>query len=315
MSVNKIYIALSAFARQDPGPLSALKRSGFFFDINTTGRRLTKEEIINNARGFSGIIAGLEPYDAQVLEALPDLKCISRCGVGVDNIDLNKAKEKNIAVLNTPDVVVQPVAELTMAMILDLLRRVTTHTLLMREKKWERRTGNLLLGKKVGVIGLGRIGRRVAELLRGWGIEVYGVDIHPDKGWAQQQGIDILTLQQALADSDIITLHLTAIDEHPFCLSENEIARMKKGAFLVNVARGVLIDEPSLIKALRSGHLAGAGLDVFEQEPYTGPLCDLDNVVLTPHVATLTQESRLAMEIEAVQNVVNFFDLSYPLDS
>jgi len=308
MSDQKIYVALSTFAQQDPGPLDILKQSGLLYDINTSGRRLNKEEIINRAKGFTGVIAGLEPYDAQVLEALTGLKCISRCGVGLDNIDLNTAKAKNIEVLNTPQVVIQPVAELAMAMMFDLLRRVTRHTLLMRGRKWERHVGNLLLGKKVGVIGLGRIGRKVAELLRGWGIEVCGVDIRPDEKWARQQGVQIKTLEQVLADSDIITLHLSTSEEHPFCLGEDEIFRMKKGAFLINVARGALVDEPSLIKALKSGHLAGVGLDVFEEEPYTGPLCDLDNVVLTPHVATLTQESRLAMEIEAVENIVHFFN-------
>ncbi len=302
----RVYIALSSFARQDPGPLDTLKRSGFFFDINTTGRRLTNEEVMAQAKGFDGIIAGLEPYDARVLEALPDLKCISRCGAGVDNVDLKKAKEKNIVVLNTPDVVVQPVAELTMAMILDLLRRVTAQTLLMRAKKWERHTGNLLFGKKVGVIGLGRIGRRVAQLLRAWDVEVWGVDVRPDNTWALQQGVRIMPLEQVLPQADIVTLHMSVSDEHPFCLGKNEIASMKKGAFLVNVSRGSLIKESSLIEALRSGHLAGAGLDVFEQEPYAGPLCDLPNVILTPHVATLTHESRLQMEIEAARNIIDF---------
>ena len=263
---------------------------------------------MSNARGYNGVIAGLEPYDAQVLEGLSDLKCISRCGVGVDNIDIEKAKERNIAVLNTPEVVVQPVAELTMALMLDLLRRVTAQSLAMRHKKWERLTGNLLFGKKVGVIGLGRIGRRVAELLRSWKIDVFGTDLYPDVQWAKVQGVKLLPLDKVLEDADIISLHLSMTDEHPFCLGDQEIARMKKGAFLINVARGALINEAALVNALSSNHLAGAGLDVFQQEPYTGLLCQMDNVVLTPHIATLTQESRSAMEIEAAQNIINFFN-------
>ena len=122
--------------------------------------------------------------------------------------------------------------------------------------------------------------------------------------------MQIKSLQEALNQCDIITLHVSAVLEHPFCLGKKEIFSMKKGAYLVNVSRGVLIDELSLIEALRSGHLAGAGLDVYEQEPYMGDLCDFSNVVLTPHVATLTQESRLEMEIEATKNIVDFFKLA-----
>jgi D-3-phosphoglycerate dehydrogenase len=302
----RVYIAVSSFAKQDPEPLNILKSSGLFFDVNRSGQRLNKTELINHARGFSGIIAGLESYDAEVLETLVDLKCISRCGAGTDNIDIKKTKEKNITVLNTPGVVVQPVAELTLGLMLDLLHRVTTHALLMRQKKWERHTGQLLSGKKVGIIGLGRIGLRVAEFLRAWGMEVNGVDIRPDEKWARQRGVKLMPLAQALADSDIISLHVSVDEGQPFCLCKKELALMKKGAFLINVARGSLVDEAELLKALQSGHLAGAGLDVFQQEPYTGPLCGLDNVILTPHVASLTQESRAAMEIGAAQNIVNF---------
>jgi len=303
-----IFVASSIFAQDDDQPLRLIKENGYAVTRNASGQRLNSQDLIKGAQGSIAVIAGLEKYDEQVLGNLPHLRCISRCGVGLDNIDQLAIKRLGVAVFNTPDVVTEPVAELTIAMILDLLRRVTTHTLLMRERKWERRTGNLLLGKKVGVIGLGRIGRMVAQLLRAWGIEVLGTDIRPDEAWAKQQGVVVVSLQELLRDSDIVTLHVAGSNDHPFCLGDHEIALMKKGAFLVNVARGSLIDEQVLIKALRSGHLAGAGLDVFQEEPYSGPLCDLDNVVLTPHLASLTQESRLAMEIEAVQNIVNFFN-------
>jgi len=304
----KIFVALSTFAQEGNEPLDMLNSSGHSFSVNKSGKRLTKDDVMTQARGFDGIIAGLEPYDTEVLKVLPGLKCISRCGVGVDNVDLIKAKKANITVLNTPVVVVQPVAELTIAMIMDLLRQLTRHSILMHEKKWERRTGNLLSGKKVGIIGLGRIGRRVAELLRAWDIDVWGADIHPDLIWAKQKNVKIMPLEQLLAQADIVTLHLSVSDEHPFCLGKKEINSMKKGAFLVNVSRGALVDEPALFEALQNDHLAGAGLDVYAQEPYNGLLCDLPNVVLTPHVATLTQESRLAMEIEATQNIINFFN-------
>ncbi|MBI4309142.1 MAG: phosphoglycerate dehydrogenase [Candidatus Omnitrophica bacterium] len=303
----RIFIALSTFAQQGPEPLRRLEASGIPFEINATGKRLTKPQMMAMLPNFSGVIAGLEPYDRQAIEALPHLKCISRCGVGLDNIDLTAVREKGIEVFTTADAVAAPVAELTIAMILDLLRRLTAHALLMGAQRWERLGGNLLSGKRVGVIGLGRTGRKVAELLRSWGIEVWGADVRPDEGWARQNGVNIAPMPQVLTQTDIVTLHLSVLGEHPFCLGKKEIASMKKGSFLVNVARGSLIDEHSLTEALVCGHLAGAALDVYAHEPYAGPLCHLPNVVLTPHIATFTQESRLAMEVEAVENIIGFF--------
>jgi D-3-phosphoglycerate dehydrogenase len=305
--MKQIFIALSSFAQDADGPLKLLKHSGHGFTANTSGRRVTKEEVIAQAKDADAIIAGIEPYDAEVLASLPRLKCISRCGVGVDNIDLKQAKARGIVVLNTPDAVVQPVAELTLAMILDLLRQVTAYTELMRQKKWQRLTGAQLAGKKVGIIGLGRIGRRVAGLLQKLDVKVCGYDIAPDLSWARDNGVELLGLHDLLNQSDIVTLHLTAVDENPFCLGHKEFQHMKKGAFLINVARGSLVNEEALVSALKEGHLAGAALDVYVNEPYTGPLCGLANVILTPHVGTFTKESRLDMETQAVQNLLQFF--------
>ena len=253
------------------------------------------------------MIAGLEIYDAGVLEHLKKLRCISRCGVGVDNIDLTTAQKKGIKVFTTPNVVIQPVVELTLALILNLLRKVSQQNNSMHQRQWQRLTGSQLAGKTVGVIGLGRIGRRVSETLSQLGCRVIGYDIAPDEAWAQRFQIPLMSLNQILPLADIMTLHLSASPENPFVLTRQHFQSMKKGALLINVARGTFLDEKALAEALREGTLSGAGLDVFEQEPYTGALCDLDNVILTPHVATLTQESRLAMELEAVENIVNFF--------
>ena len=159
----------------------------------------------------------------------------------------------------------------------------------------------------MGVIGLGRIGRRVSEVLSQLGCKVLGHDIAPQEAWAKRFKVSLLDLDRVLSLSDIITLHLSASPENPFILKRAHFQSMKKGALLINVARGAFLDEKALAEALQEGRLSGAGLDVFEQEPYTGPLCDLDNVILTPHVASLTVESRLAMEMEAAENIVKFF--------
>lgn len=302
---SKIFVALSTFAEYGPEPLELLKKSDVPYALNTTGRRLRADEVVELAKNCSGIIAGVEPYREDVLNRLPQLKCISRCGVGLDNIAVDKARELGIVICNTPAAVVDSVAELTVGMILDLLRHITWHTNALRQKKWEKKGGALLKGKRVGILGLGRIGKRVAELLLGFQVKIVAADPHPDIAWAEQHGVSVITLDELLQTADIVSLHLARNLEFPFCLSEREIAMMKDGAMVVNLARGELIDEGALYAALKSGKLQGAALDVFQEEPYRGRFCELDQVLLTPHVATLTRESRLEMEIHAVRNLLD----------
>lgn len=305
----KILVALSTFAEFGDAPLKLLDESGVQYSVNTLGRRLGREEIIEMGRDCEGIVAGVEPYDDYVLDRLPKLRCISRCGVGIDNISLEKAREKGIVVRNTPDVVVLPVVELTIAMIFDLLRRLSYHTTLLRSRKWEKQAGNLLAGKKVGIIGLGRIGKKVAETLTKLNADVYGADLFPDQEWAEKTGVKITSTELLLKTCEIVSIHVSVLDDRRFVLGKKELESMREGSFVINVARGEIIDEKALYDALQSNHLGGAALDVFPQEPYDGPLCDLDNVVLTPHVATLTRESRVQMETEAVENLLRFFEL------
>ncbi len=305
--MKKIFVALSTFGTHGNEPLSLIKGSGFSYTINPLKRRVTKDEITEFAKEYDGIIAGVEPYDAVVLEKLPNLSCISRCGSGIDNIDVSYAKKKGITILNTPNVVIQPVVELTVGMIFDLLRRITLHTLLMKSGEWRKVTGNLLQGKNVGIIGLGRIGKKVAETLLFLGAQVYGSDMHPDYEWLKKYPVTILPLEDLLKKVDVLSLHLTHISDNPFVLGEKEIRIMKPGAFIINVSRGQFIDEQALYNAVKDGHIGGVALDVFSEEPYKGNLCSLENVVLTPHIATLTYESRLQMEIEATKNIIEFF--------
>lgn len=298
-----IFVALSTYSEFGDAPLALLRASGHPFRVNTLGRRLTRDEVIALSRGSVGIIAGVEPYDAEVLAQLPELRCISRCGVGTDNIDRASAKARGIVIRNTPDVVVQPVAEMAIAMMFDLLKRLSQHTGSLRRGQWQKYVGNLMVDQVVGVVGLGRIGRRLAELLRRWDVRVIGTDPNPDRVWAERVGVSLQSLEVVLTQADIVSLHLAA-PATPFVLSEAAFRQMKPGALLVNVARGSFVDEGALYTVLQEGHLGGAALDVFSKEPYTGPLCELDNVILTPHVATLTRESRVSMEIEATRNVL-----------
>ncbi|PIQ85244.1 MAG: hypothetical protein COV74_09820 [Candidatus Omnitrophica bacterium CG11_big_fil_rev_8_21_14_0_20_45_26] len=302
----KIFVALSTFAQHGKKPLSLLQESGISFKLNETKRRLSRDEIIQHAKDCQGIIAGVEPYDAYVLNQLPQLECISRCGVGIDNIDLDTAKKKKIEIRRTPEAVIQPVVELTVAMAFDLLRRLSLQTITMKQKKWQKITGNLMKGKCIGVLGLGRIGKRVAEYFVKLGTKVKGTDLQPDQAWAARTGVQLVSLDQLLGTSDILTIHISWDVNAPFCLSQAEFRQMKKGAYLINVSRGQLVNEKALYEALQSQHLSGAALDVYPEEPYTGKLCEAENVVLTSHVATLTEESRFQMELEATQNLLDY---------
>jgi len=301
---NKVFVALSTFAQYGKKPLELLKNSGIDYSINPLGRRLVEKEIIEMAGEASGIIAGVEPYNAEVLSALPHLKYISRAGVGIDNIDLDYAEKNNITIRNTPDVVIRPVVELTLAMIFDLLRKTTFHTNLLKQNRWEKTAGNLLLNKTVGIIGTGRIGKAVAELLIKLGVNIRAFDISPSKKWASMNKIEYLPFENLLSSVDIISLHALPEPDHLPLIGKEEIMLMKKGVVLINTSRGDCIDENALIEGLKSEKVGGVGLDVFPVEPYKGELIKFDNVVLTPHLATLTKESRLEMEIQATQNLL-----------
>ena len=304
---NKILVSLSTFAEYNDAPVKLLEDSGFPYFVNPLGRRLTREEIVEMGRDVEGVIAGVEPYDDFVLERMLNLRCISRCGVGIDNISIKKAKEKGVKILNTPDVVIQPVAELTVAMMFDLLKKLSYHTILLKSKRWEKSAGSLLAGKKVGVLGLGRIGKKVAEIMLKLDTEVYGTDLFPDLKWANHLGVKIVTFDELVSISDILTIHVSVDKDQLLRFGEKEIRSMKKGAILINTARGQIIDEMALYSALKEKHLEGAALDVFPEEPYNGKLCELDNIILTPHIATLTIESRVQMELEATLKLINFF--------
>ncbi len=305
---NQIFIALSTFAADDKTPLQLLKDSGFPYKIHQTGKRITAEELKRDGIEAAVIVGGVEPYDRDVISALPGLKCISRCGVGVDAIDLAFAKEKQVVVANTPLVPVQAVAELALTLFLALSRNIKPQANLMQAKRWERVPAHLLSGRTVGLMGFGRIGQRVAQLCNAFGAKVLVYDPYADKSREQELSVAMVSREQLLAESDIISLHASKDKNQPVLIGKAELDQMKQGAVLVNLARGEMVDESALIAALQSGKLAGAGLDVFGQEPYNGPLCDFDQVILTPHCATLTLETRSEMEIQCVENAIDFLN-------
>ncbi len=303
---NQIFVALSSFAEHDKCPLELLKASGYPYKIHNTGKRITSSELLCNAYDAEVILAGVESYDAKALEKLPNLRCISRCGVGIDSIDIQAAKQRGIEVLNTPGIPTQAVAELALTMFLALSRNLPRQIDSMRDRKWERLETHLLSGKIVGLIGLGSIGQRVAELCNAFGAKVIAFDPLVAAGIAEKINVSLVSKEQLLAAADIVSLHASKGPDKACLIAAGELNLMKCGAYLVNLARGEMVNELALVDALSSGKLAGAGLDVFGEEPYKGPLCDFKQVILTPHSATNTIETRSNMELMCVQNAIQF---------
>ncbi|HHW48070.1 MAG TPA: phosphoglycerate dehydrogenase [Clostridiaceae bacterium] len=270
---------------------------------NPYKRRLTEEEVISLIEQYQpvGIIAGVEPLTRKVLEKAKNLKIISRCGIGLDSVDLEAAREFGIKVANTPDAPTASVAEFTLGLMLCILRRIHTLDALIRNGGWKGPQGNLLKDKTVGVIGCGRIGTYVAKLVKAFGCNMLGYD-----PFIKNHDIcKMVSFDELISHSDIITLHMPYTEENRHMIGKEELSKMKKTAFLINTARGGLVDEDALYDALKSGQIAGAALDCFENEPYDGPLKTLDNVVLAAHMGASAVEGRAIMERQALDNLVN----------
>ncbi len=295
----KIAITTSSFARYSEEPLELLRQEGIEYILNDTGRTLTEDETIRLLQGCTGVAAGTEPYSRRVLDALPELKIISRCGTGMDSVDIEYAKSRGIAVCNTPDGPTAAVAELTVGLILTLLRQVPHQDRDIRNGVWKKRMGNLLHGKHVGIIGLGRIGHAVARLLEPFGVEIAYHDPFVDDKNFSRLGLDPL-----MDWADIITLHCAKPENGATLLDLGRLSLMRPGSFVINVSRGGLIDEKALYGLLTAGHLGGAALDVYTKEPYDGPLKDMDNVILTPHIGSYAREARIIMETDTIKNLI-----------
>ena len=306
MSRQIIYVALQQFCEQDDRPRRALEDAGLTVRLNTLGRRLKPEEMAAQLREADAVLAGVEPYDASLLSQLPRLRCISRCGIGTDAIDLAAAQQRRIAILTTVDEVVEPVAQMTVAMILALARNLPLHGADAHQGLWRKHTGHLLSEWTIGLVGFGRIGRAVERYLRVFGPRVLVSDPNVTQDTLPEQ-VQLCDLAALLAESNVVSLHAGRRPEDGPLIGRQALGAMKQGSRLVNTARGYLVDEAALEEALTSGHLAGAALDVFESEPYSGPLAKLPQVLCTPHVSTLTTASRAAMELCCAQNVVDFF--------
>lgn len=293
----RVLVTPTSYGRSDPRLRAELEAAVGEVIYNTLGRPLTSEELRALLPGCDGYIAGLDVIDRAALEAADRLKVIARYGVGIDNIDLAAAAEKSIVVTNTPLANASSVAELTIALMLALARSLPTLVAQTKAGQWPRTIGLTLEGKTVGLIGLGAIGKQVARRLRCFGCRIVAYDPAADTAFAAAHGVELSSLDEVLRQADFLSLHVPLTSETRGMVNTQFLARMKPGAFLINTARGEIVDETALLEALQSGHLRGAALDVFSRQPPdpNHPLLALPQVIATPHCGAHTDGALNAM--------------------
>lgn len=304
--MRKILISTSSFGVESKEPLQLLEAAGIEYTINPHGRKLSKDETVSLLQNMDGVVAGTESYPKEIIEKLPSLKIISRCGAGMDGIDQDFLKKSGIALVNTPDVHVTAVAELALSGLLSVNRKLFANHTQVVSGSWSKVMGRNLSGKTIGLIGMGKVGQAFAHLLSGFGCHLLAYDPYYKGSWPA--GIQRVTNLNAMwGKADVISLHIPATDETRHILNRQVFQSVKHDVIIINTSRGDLIDERALFEFLQGHPEAGAYLDVFQQEPYTGPLTSLANIVVTPHIGTFTRETRVNMEIESVMNLINFF--------
>jgi glyoxylate reductase len=305
--MNSVYVS-----RPLPAPGAALLiAAGVEVEQQSFDRPPTRDELLAGVQDKDALLCLLtERVDAELLEAAPGLRVVANLAVGYDNVDIAAATARGVVVTNTPDVLTDATADLTWALILAAARRIVEGDSLVRGGAWSgwsptQLLGASLTGKTLGIFGMGKIGAAVARRARGFSMSVVYTNRTRNTAVETELGARAVTLDELLAQSDVLTLHAPSTPETRHVLDAAALARLKPGAILVNTARGPLIDEAALVAALRSGRIAAAGLDVFEREPQLAPgLTDLDNVVLLPHLGSATAETRAAMVELCCRNIL-----------
>jgi glyoxylate reductase len=295
-----------------PGPALDILKEKCEVEINQEDRVLTRQELMEGVKGKDGILCLLtDKIDAEVMDAAgPNLKVISNYAVGYDNIDVAEATKRGVAVTNTPGVLTETTADLTWAIMMAVARRIVEADNFLRSGQWKGWAPCLMLGhdvygKTLGIVGLGRIGKAVAKRAKGFDMKVLYYDVKRDEQAEKELGVIYTPLEELLRQSDFVSIHAPLTEQTRHLIGERELRLMKPTAFLINVARGPLVDEQALIKALKEKWIAGAALDVFEKEPYVPEeLIQMKNVVLVPHIGSASTETRSKMAMMAVENLL-----------
>lgn len=310
----RVLVGSRSFGKASPDHFARLEAAGCEVISNTTGRAYNAGELLELLPGVDAIITGTDELTRDVISAAPGLRTIAKHGVGLDSIDLAAARDHGILVTATPEAIHDSVADHTLALLLAVTRQVAQAHSSTRDGEWRNFVGMELRGKLLGLVGFGRIGREVCVRAQAFGMRVTAYDPYPNEAFAAEHDVELLPLEALLSAADVVSLHAGVADAAKPLLGAAELQSMKPGSYLINTARGHLVDEAALAERLNSGAIAGEGLDVFVEEPPVGsPLMDLPNVVLTPHIAGQTREGLLRMGDMTVENCLRALRGEQPL--
>jgi len=305
---KNVLITTVPFAERDSKPIDLLNANNISFTINPLNKKLTESELLGLVSDYDAIIAGTEDITSKVLDKAKKLKFISRVGIGLDSVDLHAARNKKIEVSYTPDAPSSAVAELTIGLMISLLRSLHLSNLEMHSGNWQRFFGKRLSEVTVGIIGHGRIGKQVLRHLTGFNSPRVLIN---DLEMGQQidyENFKWCSKEEIYRNSDIISLHLPLTIKTKNMIGRDEMELMKNSVYLLNTSRGGIINEDALSEFLENGKIAGAAVDVFMKEPYDGPLNKINNCLLTSHMGSMSIDCRTRMEIEATEEVIRFFN-------
>ena len=302
----KVLITTVPFAERNQLPVKLLKKAGIEYLINPLNKKLTEDELSEMVSDFDVIIAGTESISKKVMNNATKLKHISRVGIGLDSVDLLEAEKRGIKVSYTPDAPAPAVSELTVGIMLTLLRSVHVSNLEMHNGNWNRIFGRRLSNITIGIIGLGRVGSGVIKHLQGFDSPHILANDILDKKNDIKHHINWVEKEQIYKEADIISIHLPLTNMTKDMIKKKHLLQMKKDAIIINTSRGGIVNEQDLFNVMQSGHLSGAAIDVFEEEPYNGPLSEIERCLLTSHMGSMSIDCRTRMEVEATEEAIRF---------
>lgn len=303
----KALITTVPFGDKNRLPLELLEAAGVEYVINPVGRKLKEDELAEMVSDFDVLIAGTEPITDKVMSQASCLKLISRVGIGLDSVDLLASERRGIHVSYTPDAPAPAVAELTVGLMLSLLRNVHVANSQLHNAQWQRHFGRRIPEVTIGVIGTGRIGSRVLRRLHAFGTpKILVNDINPDTKLVPELKLEWVSKEDIYSNADVISLHVPLTAQTHNLIRQEHLEMMKPDALLINTSRGGIINEQDLANVMLTEHLGGAAIDVFEHEPYTGPLTKIERCLLTAHMGSMSIDCRTRMEIESTEEAVRF---------
>ena len=306
---KKVLVTETNYSTYCAAAKALLEENGAQVIENPNGRPMTREELLAVIGDIDGVVVGVDTWNEEIFAHAPKLRAMARFGVGVDNIDLAAAKAHGIQVTNAKGMNSNPVAELTVGLILGTLRNVPAFNASIREGKWDRFMGRDLAGMTVGLLGFGDIAQRVAKKLSGFDVPICAYDLYPNLEKAKALNVEMVSMEEVLRRADVVCMHLPSLPSTHHIMNERTFGMMKDGSYFINTARGALVDETALAQALRSGKLKAAAVDVFEQEPVRrdNPLLALPNLFATPHTAAETYDTYHNVGLATARQLLDIF--------